>query len=179
MEHWASAAAPRDCSEDKNARAQEQHKCCQISTVQAWPNGFRYVRRRNRAPPWQSTAAVHRWPSRLAGISEPCYGQAMAERVIRKVTTYKRTKSFARWCRRVKSLSRGACERCGGTCGPDHLTVHHILESRIYPEFARESCNILLLCVSPALSACLRLHNTLKHPHAPRNPLRPDFEHLG
>ncbi len=72
----------------------------------------------------------------------------MAERVIRKVATYKRTKSFARWCRKVKSLSRGACERCGGTCGPDHLTVHHILESRIYPEFARESCNILLLCVT-------------------------------
>src|ERR1039458_996545 len=70
----------------------------------------------------------------------------MGEMVIRKVVTYKRTKSFTRWCRKVRNLSRGACERCGGKCGPDHLTVDHIMGSRIYPEFARESCNFLLLC---------------------------------
>jgi hypothetical protein len=71
----------------------------------------------------------------------------MGEMVVRKVATYKRTKSFIRWCREIKKLSGGVCERCGGKCALDHLTVHHILESRIYPEFARESCNVLFLCV--------------------------------
>jgi hypothetical protein len=110
----------------------------------------------------------------------------MGEMVIRKVATYKRTKSFARWCRKAKNLSRGACERCGGVCGPAHLTVHHILESRIYPEYARESGNVLLLCVTchgeisraehEGIAAWLWFYSSL--PEEIRKQHVPFFEHV-
>jgi hypothetical protein len=70
----------------------------------------------------------------------------VSDQAIRRIATYKRTKGHARWCRKVKERAGAVCERRGGRCGAEHLTVHHILESRIYPEFARESLNVLILC---------------------------------
>ena len=39
-----------------------------------------------------------------------------------------------------------ACEACGLAFALEQLCVHHILETRIFPEFAREPLNMIVLC---------------------------------
>jgi len=47
------------------------------------------------------------------------------------------------------------CELCGEAFPLEQLSIHHILETRIYPEFAREPLNMLVLCA--------RCHSSVTH----------------
>jgi hypothetical protein len=48
--------------------------------------------------------------------------------------------------RAVKKERGSVCEVCAVALPLEQLSVHHILETRIYPEFAREPLNMLMLC---------------------------------
>jgi hypothetical protein len=65
---------------------------------------------------------------------------------VRKLQPYKCTNADKRIRREIK-VERGlACERCHATSPAEKLAVHHILETRSFPEFAREPLNMIVLC---------------------------------
>src|SRR4051794_35719621 len=68
---------------------------------------------------------------------------------IRRLRPYRCTDKDVRLRRAIK-VERGAtCESCNTTVPLERLSVHHILEARMYPEHARNPFNMLVLC-----SAC-------------------------
>ncbi len=46
----------------------------------------------------------------------------------------------------MKEERGSACEVCNIALPLEQLSVHHMLETRIYPEFAREPLNMIVLC---------------------------------
>ena len=65
---------------------------------------------------------------------------------IRRIETY-RCKTADRRIRSAVKETRGfVCERCRISFPADRLAVHHIFETRIYPELARDPLNMLILC---------------------------------
>jgi hypothetical protein len=65
---------------------------------------------------------------------------------IRRLRSYKCTKADLRKRRELK-IERGlVCEKCQAKPPAEKLAVHHILETRSFPEFAREPLNIIVLC---------------------------------
>jgi hypothetical protein len=71
-----------------------------------------------------------------------------AEPPIRHLRPYRCTSADIR-LRRALKIERGvACEACTHSFALEQLSVHHILEARIYPEFAREPLNMIVLCSS-------------------------------
>ena len=72
--------------------------------------------------------------------------QPSLEPSVRVVQKYKCTKADARIRRTVKEQRGKRCECCSGSFLIQQLQVHHILETRIYPEHAREPFNMIVLC---------------------------------
>ena len=68
------------------------------------------------------------------------------EPTVRRLRSYRCTKADIRIRRAVKEERGSTCEACEGKFPLERLSVHHILETRIYPEFARQSLNMLVLC---------------------------------
>ena len=68
------------------------------------------------------------------------------EKPVRKVQPYKTTNADRRIRKQIK-ISRGLyCVQCRKTFGCEELVVHHILETRIFPEYARSDHNMMVLC---------------------------------
>lgn len=81
---------------------------------------------------------------RPAQLNEPHTNSVPSS--IRRLVPYRCNKADARIRRAVK-LERGpTCESCGRLFATEQLCVHHILETRIFPEHAREPLNMLVLC---------------------------------
>jgi len=76
----------------------------------------------------------------------------MNEQPIRHLRPYRCTRAYNRIRRAVKADRGSTCEACAQPLSLDQLCVHHILETRIYPEFAREPVNMLVLCRACHLS---------------------------
>jgi|GEM_PF-6220522 len=72
----------------------------------------------------------------------------MSEQPIRQFRPYRCRQADIRIRRAVKVERGSTCEACGQASPIEQLCVHHILETRIYPEFAREPLNMLVLCRS-------------------------------
>jgi len=71
---------------------------------------------------------------------------ARAEISVRKIQPYKCTEAD-RKIRRGLKIERGLiCENCQVKPPSEKLAVHHILETRCYPEYAREPLNMIVLC---------------------------------
>src|SRR5437899_268075 len=71
---------------------------------------------------------------------------SIAQPSIRRLQPYRCTRADIRVGRALK-LARGSmCEDCGHALPPEQLSMHHIFETRIHPEFAREPLNMLVLC---------------------------------
>jgi hypothetical protein len=68
------------------------------------------------------------------------------EQPVRQLRPYKIREGDRRFRRRVKQQRGCHCERCGFKAPLEKLSVHHILETRAYPEFAREALNVIVLC---------------------------------
>jgi hypothetical protein len=69
-----------------------------------------------------------------------------AQPSIRRLQPYRCTRADTRVRRALKVERGSACEACGHAAPLEQLSVHHILETRIHPEFAREPLNMLVLC---------------------------------
>jgi hypothetical protein len=89
------------------------------------------------------------------GLKEPPQGahqdqaaQAVnpADRTHITLTAYKPNSRDKVFRRRLKQERGGKCERCGRKASSEKLCVHHILETRAFPQFAREKRNALVLC---------------------------------
>ena len=65
---------------------------------------------------------------------------------VRRLRPYRCTRADVRARRAVKEERGSVCELCEVALALEQLSVHHILETRIYPEFAREPLNMLVLC---------------------------------
>jgi len=65
---------------------------------------------------------------------------------VRRLRRYRCTKADVRARRAVKQERGSACEVCNIALPLERLSIHHILETRIYPEFARERLNMIVLC---------------------------------
>jgi 5-methylcytosine-specific restriction endonuclease McrA len=65
---------------------------------------------------------------------------------VRQISTYKLTDADRRVRKEVKQERGCTCEKCGQLRAPERLHIHHILETRIFPELAREPLNMLVLC---------------------------------
>ncbi|HUA68965.1 MAG TPA: HNH endonuclease signature motif containing protein [Candidatus Saccharimonadales bacterium] len=99
----------------------------------------------------------------------------------RVIQAYKITKADHRFRRRLKLERGGVCESCGKSDLPEKLIAHHILETRIFPEHARNADNVLILCIEchgvisgaekafPSLVACFysKLPLTVRNRHIP------------
>jgi 5-methylcytosine-specific restriction endonuclease McrA len=59
---------------------------------------------------------------------------------------YKVRPSDRKFRQRIKKERGCQCEICGTKAAAEELLIHHILEARIYPQFAREPLNVLVLC---------------------------------
>ena len=66
---------------------------------------------------------------------------------VRLVKTYKPTKADQRFRQKIKQDRGCACEACGKSDSPEKLLAHHILETRIFPEHARNPDNVLIVCI--------------------------------
>jgi len=66
---------------------------------------------------------------------------------VRLVKTYKPTKADQKLRQRIKQDRGCVCEACGKADLPEKLIAHHILETRIFPEHARNPDNVLILCI--------------------------------
>ena len=67
---------------------------------------------------------------------------------MRNICTYKVTAADAKIRRKVKAERGSVCESCQVKLDLEKLHVHHILETRLYPELAREPLNMIVLCQS-------------------------------
>lgn len=79
--------------------------------------------------------------------SEPT--ELSPEKTLTIIQTYRCTKADTRFRQRIKRERGLRCEKCGfETDEMPELSVHHILETRIHPQYAREPLNVLVLCQS-------------------------------
>lgn len=85
-------------------------------------------------------------PSSGSHQDEAAQAVKPAEHTYIKLTPYKPTSRDREFRRRVKQERGYQCEQCRRTTVPENLNVHHILETRVYPQFARERQNVLVLC---------------------------------
>jgi hypothetical protein len=75
--------------------------------------------------------------------------EQLPEKPLIIIQTYRCKKSDTRFRQRIKRERGLTCEKCGfATDEMPELSVHHILETRIYPQYAREPLNVLVLCQS-------------------------------
>jgi hypothetical protein len=65
---------------------------------------------------------------------------------IRRIQTYKPNDRDRAFRKRLKKERGAHCECCGHGFSLEDLQCHHILETRVFPEFAREKLNVLVLC---------------------------------
>ena len=65
---------------------------------------------------------------------------------LRRIEKYRPTKADARIRRAVKQGRGLICESCKAAFPAQQLAIHHIFETRIYPELAREPLNMIVLC---------------------------------
>jgi hypothetical protein len=73
--------------------------------------------------------------------------EQLPEKPLIIIQTYRCKKSDTRFRQRIKSERGLTCEKCGfETDEMPELSVHHILETRIPPQYAREPLNVLVLC---------------------------------
>ncbi len=73
--------------------------------------------------------------------------ELLPERPLIIIQTYRCKKSDTRFRQRIKREKGLTCEKCGyETDEMPELSVHHILETRIHPQYAREPLNVLVLC---------------------------------
>lgn len=70
----------------------------------------------------------------------------MTQPEIRRLRPYRCNAADTRIRRAVKLQRGSVCEACALPFALHQLCVHHILEARIYPEFARDPLNMLVLC---------------------------------
>jgi hypothetical protein len=92
--------------------------------------------------------------------------QFQLQPIRRRLEKYRCTKADVQFRCAVKRERGKMCEACSAQFPRQQLQIHHILETRIYPEFARERFNVLVLCSrchsaitwAEAFSASAKLH---------------------
>mgnify|MGYP002400817067 CR=1 FL=1 len=85
----------------------------------------------------------------LATVASSAIHEPEEPRPIIRVQPYQPGRSDRRFKQRIKESRGHQCEQCGRRLPGQSLHVHHILLTSIYPQFAREDGNVLILC-----SAC-------------------------
>lgn len=63
-----------------------------------------------------------------------------------RIQPYRQRSGDRRFRQRVKRLRGSRCESCGQNLPADNLHVHHILLTSMYPQYARDEGNVLVLC---------------------------------
>ena len=65
-----------------------------------------------------------------------------------RIQPYPQRSGDRRFRQRVKRVRGSRCESCGQNLLADDLHVHHILLTSMYPQYARDEGNVLVLCSS-------------------------------
>jgi HNH endonuclease len=65
---------------------------------------------------------------------------------MRRLQPYKCTNADRKLRKKLKIERGQICENCQAKPSSEKLAVHHILETRSFPEFAREPLNMIILC---------------------------------
>jgi hypothetical protein len=84
-------------------------------------------------------------PALPPAISTPKEPTGVAAQVI-KIMPYRQRTGDRRFKQRVKRARGNRCESCGRTLPAEALHIHHILVTSMYPRFARDEGNVLILC---------------------------------
>ena len=66
--------------------------------------------------------------------------------LLRLILPYRIARSDQRFRQRIRRERGNRCERCGATGEKAGIQCHHVLEARVYPEFAREPANVIVVC---------------------------------
>ncbi len=67
---------------------------------------------------------------------------------VRRIETYPCTDADRKLRRKLKRQRGLACEACQSSLPIEQLFAHHIFQTRIHPELAREPLNMIVLCTS-------------------------------
>lgn len=85
-------------------------------------------------------------PSSMPHQGDAAHPRTPVEPTLITVTSYKQKLRDQVFRRHVKEERGSRCEQCEREAPLEQLSVHHILETRLYPQFARDRRNVLVLC---------------------------------
>lgn len=82
----------------------------------------------------------------MPAVASPAIHEPEAPCPIIRVQPYQPGRADARFKQRIKQKRSNHCEQCERSLPGHRLHVHHILLTSIYPQFACEEGNVLILC---------------------------------
>lgn len=65
---------------------------------------------------------------------------------VRIIQPYRVTASDRAFRKRIRAERGNKCERCGASGADTDIHCHHVLEVQTYPEFAKETANVVVVC---------------------------------
>lgn len=143
----ASVTCTTSLTNDESPGTARRFSLSGQSPINAYTGHYRYdaEARRRRGQIEFNFVPVAAVPEPSPAMPKPTEPTGVAAQVI-QVKPYRQRTGDRRFKQRVKRARGNRCESCGRTLPAEALHVHHILVTSMYPQYARDKRNVLILC---------------------------------